>query len=1150
MICSSSSFKKSFIAFIIIFSSLTLKSQIVINEIFLSNGSYEIIKPQYNYLNWIELYNAGTTNKSGTFYLTDDSTNLKKYSFYLSSFAPGAFKVFYFTGIKTNTEVSFKPDADGGSLFLSNSSGAIVDETAYGKQFYNTSYGRVPDGIGNYQYLLTPTRLAGNSLNFASNRSINVLFSHGGGFYASSFNLVLTNTLGNGSIYYTIDGSEPGMASKKYTSPIAITKNTVILACIIETDKIPGNISTQTYFINQRKPDMKVISISTAPANLFDNTIGIYVQGTNGITLNCSDGPRNWNRDWERSANFELFNKSQIQVCNQNLGMRIAGGCSRGNAQKSLAITARSTYGKGRMDYPFFTNRSATNYNSLLLRNGGNDFGVTLFRDAMMQKLSDRFMNIEHQEMEPAVIFMNGEYYGIQCIYERSGEDLIEDIYGLKQEEIQMGEGEGLAIQGSVADYSNLLSFVNDNSLTIQKNFDKVDAEVDLDNFIEYYIFQCYLGNWDWPGNNCKYWRRISPKSKWRYVAFDTDFGFGLLENGAAYYNMLELITTINYGWPNYEWSTRLFRKLIENEKFKQKFINRFYAHINTSFKPATVIATIDSFASLLSKELPFHSNRWGSPAIDNWNWSVENMRVFANQRPEFVRQHLRDILGAGIDVSLSCRSGKPGYGYLSVDKVITNDTAFKGIFQKGATVEIEFIPAPGYQFKKAIKKSNSNKRIQFVAKGDSWKYFDRGDSLTDDWKNPFFDDGSWQLGMAQFGYGEGDEATTISFGADANNKFISSYFRKTFDFDSSSTYSDFNLNILVDDGAVVYLNGKELLRQRIANGIVDYSTLAAGADLENVFDSYAIDNKLFVNGPNVLAVEVHQNLANSSDISFDFEMYATQLGSSTDVEIFKNRFIDTLSENIDFIVYFEEIAPIADILINEISANNKTYADEYGETDDWFEIYNYGNDSVNLSGLFLTDSLPNPLKYIIPRDKGENIFLAPGEYKVIWTDKQLQQGPLHVNFKLSSGGEQLGFYQKVGNSILVLDAVGFESMKTFQSFGRFPNITGSFKNLYVSTPKAENLDLPSEIRESSPSIGIAKIIYLSQNHSISIQLNNSKTTPTTSMQISDLSGRILKVKTINGTFHRESLAHLKKGLYFVTVGNNEWKSTSKIVVH
>ena len=160
------------------------------------------------------------------------------------------------------------------------------------------------------------------------------------------------------------------------------------------------------------------------------------------------------------------------------------------------------------------------------------------------------------------------------------------------------------------------------------------------------------------------------------------------------------------------------------------------------------------------------------------------------------------------------------------------------------------------------------------IPKQSTWKYLADGTNQGGAWRQPGFNDSTWTSGLAEFGYGFGYEQTVVSYGSSAGNKYLTTYFRRTFNVSDASQISSLNTNLLVDDGAVVYLNGTEIKRYNMPTGTISYNTLASSAIGTSVsWQTYALPISALVNGENVIAVEVHQASANSADLLFDMEL-------------------------------------------------------------------------------------------------------------------------------------------------------------------------------------------------------------------------------------------------------------------------------------
>ena len=181
---------------------------------------------------------------------------------------------------------------------------------------------------------------------------------------------------------------------------------------------------------------------------------------------------------------------------------------------------------------------------------------------------------------------------------------------------------------------------------------------------------------------------------------------------------------------------------------------------------------------------------------------------------------------------------------------------------------------------------------VTIVPPDSTWRYLDDGSDQGTAWRESGFDDGPWSTGAAQLGYGEGDENTVIGYGPDSGNKYITSYFRREFNLQNAWQISELTVNLLRDDGAIVYLNGQEIVRSNMPAGAVTYTTqsagTASGADESTFFPFTADPTDVLEEGSNVLAVEVHQTSGGSSDVSFNLELIGTTSASGlieTDVE-------------------------------------------------------------------------------------------------------------------------------------------------------------------------------------------------------------------------------------------------------------------------
>jgi hypothetical protein len=163
-----------------------------------------------------------------------------------------------------------------------------------------------------------------------------------------------------------------------------------------------------------------------------------------------------------------------------------------------------------------------------------------------------------------------------------------------------------------------------------------------------------------------------------------------------------------------------------------------------------------------------------------------------------------------------------------------------------------------------------------FVSPGSEWRYLADGTDQSIAAHDFFRDDSSWSRGLAQLGYGDGDEVTVVPYGPDPNNKYITTYFRRSFWVTNAAQVTNLVLRLLIDDGAVAYINGVEVARVNMPAGPVTYTTLATLA-AENTWTEHTLSPGAIMTGQNLLSVEVHQANANTSDMSFDAGLTGTE---------------------------------------------------------------------------------------------------------------------------------------------------------------------------------------------------------------------------------------------------------------------------------
>jgi CotH kinase protein/Chitobiase/beta-hexosaminidase C-terminal domain/Secretion system C-terminal sorting domain/Lamin Tail Domain/Divergent InlB B-repeat domain len=1116
----------AFVAF-----AISASSQIVINEICATNGDVVIEPETGNFPSWLELYNP--TNAAvdvSWFMLSDDLALPGKWLIPGSTVIPAkGHLLIWCDGRWSGYHAGFSLDPDGESIILSTNTGTLLDRVDFPKQYTNNSYGRVSDGAGTWKHTSKPTPNANNSNQLNDVPMTQPVFSKGSGRYDGSVTIALSHPKNGVDIRYTTNGAEPSASSLKYNSPIKLQTTKVLKAKAFHPDFLASETASATYLLDEHTSTLPVVSISTNPKFLWDNTIGIYTDGTNGISGNCNGNNMNWNQAWDRHAVFEYLSPSGESLINQHADIRIGGACSRNNPQKSFVIQAKKKYGDGDFDYAFFpTKKKVDKFGQLFLRNAGNDFNTTMFRDAFLQSLGIGQMDLDYMAYQPAVFYLNGQYWGIQNLREKIDGDYIEANYGIDKDDVDLLETWENAIVGDNAAWVNYKTTLATLNPTDPTTFDFIDSHIDVQEYINYLVTEIYVANTDWPGNNVKFWRQRSTNGKFRWILWDTDFGFGLYE-GASYptHPTLNFATEVNGpGWPNPAWSTEHIRLVLQNPEFKNRFIATLSTAMRATFHPDRINEKIEEFRARIQAEVPYHKERWGGTIYD-WNYETTRMSNFATQRYTFMQSHVANFFGiAPLNFTVNTLPGASG-------KVLMNGVVTEPFenapYYSGVPYRVKAMPDAGFRFTGWSVTTTANQLINLVDNGAEWKYFDLGSLPSALWTSTGFNDAGWAQGNAQLGYGDGDEATTVNFGSDINNKYITTYFRKAFSITNLSNLTDINASILFDDGVVVYLNGFEVYRNNMPEGPIDNSTLALSAMPENSPTSFTISKSLLTSGVNTFSVEVHQVSGGSSDISFDFNASLTRSGGSTTYNVSNDEVYDTAYADVTMVANFEPLESIEGLVLNEVSTAPSFAKDNASEAEDWIELYNAGSSPINISGLMLTDDLTQKDKHVLNR--AVPWLLQPGAYQIFWADGQPEQGDDHLSFKLSAEGESIGIYQAAGFDTTVVAELDFGFVSAGFSWARLPNITGPFLLTNALTPGEANAEVEIVWMFPNPASQIVNVIIRDENTTVSIFDSMGRKA---SSQIFD-----------DPQVAALDISHLSNGIYMLKLksGNKELKS-------
>lgn len=677
------------------------RSQLLINEIMASNASFSYEEDYYNFSDWLEILNTGTSALNlGIFYLSDDLEDLQKWRLPDYSLSSGAYYIVYCDKEASGNHTNFGLRTEGETVYLSDASGNIIDYLAFGQQYPDISCGRDPSAREKLRYCATPTPGTANSVSTAKEPGPRASYSIPPGRLDAPASL----SLNGDAIHFTANNLQPSLSSSSYTEPLSISRTLTVKTKTYQEGYLPGMTYGQTYFLNEHSFTLPVVCLSFEPEHFFDDMIGIHVRGSNGTAGYCGD-VANWYQDWERPAWFEYFDEQGVRRIAQTIGVKMAGGCTRGRDQKAMSFYARGKYGNNNFDYAFFREKPDINsFPSVLLRNSGNDQDQTLLRDAFLQALVKQSMDIDYQAYQPAIVYFNGFYRGIYNLREKTNEDYVVTNYFLDEDDFDMLERDREIIQGSDEDYTVLVNYLKQNNLFDDAKYQVVASQIDVQEFINWLTINLYIGNRDWPGNNHKFWKS-KENGKWRWLMFDLDYGFGFRMDSKGYTH--ETFAHATDGSDS--WSTLLFRKLLQNEGFKKQFLSTYLTHVYSSFEPDWCNYVLDSLSAVIDYEIFYNQQRWGRTK-DQWEDYLTTLKKYAVDRHGFMPDYVKSYFNLNSDpVTLTVNNPDIRKGKVKVNEAIVQRYPLELDTYRELPLSIVAVPAKGYRFSRWINSADAS---------------------------------------------------------------------------------------------------------------------------------------------------------------------------------------------------------------------------------------------------------------------------------------------------------------------------------------------------------------------------------------------------------------------------------------------------------
>lgn len=831
---------------------------------------------------------------------------------------------------------------------------------------------------------------------------------------------------------------------------------------------------------------LPTLSVTTDLDNLFDPAIGIYA--------NAQQDGRDWERP--ASAEWLNPDGSKGFQVNAGLRIRGGFSRSNNNPKHALKLFFRGSYGDSVLDYPVHGDQGVSEFKKLDLRTAQNyswsfsGDGSNNFIAEVMARYNQRDLGQPYTRSTWIHVYLNGQYWGMYQTQERAEANYAASYFGgdaanydvLKPER---GAYQNIATDGNFDAYRLLWdqaiarapdgitpAFVDQAAyMRAQgKNLDGTDnlsypVLLDVDNLIAYMLETLRGGNLDAPISN--FLGNVRPNNYFAIRDRTGREGFRFFQHDAEH-TMRNVNENRNGPWnaATYESGTDYFnpqwlhQQLMANEEYRLRFADTVQDAFfnNGPLSDSALIAKVDTEVAKIQTAVIAESARWGdSKRGTNPPYTqADFLNAIAGLRNNYLPNRNPIVLNQFRNTTLALKDELGEYSLFVPAPLFPSIDApsflVDGAAQHGGQITtsstLRFNSPDGLVY---YTTDGSDPRLvgggidpaalvydpqqidqTLVASGQDWNYWDLGSQPPANWTATGFDDSQWGSGPSQLGYGDGDEATVVSFGSDSQQKHITTYFRKEFNANlSGGSFISATIRVRRDDGVAVYLNGVEVVRDNLPGGPLTSTTLASsvvGGVNESQWFEFTINPDLLQNGVNVIAAEVHQVSGTSSDITFDAEVLVSSQAAAaipfTDSTQVKARTLSDLGEwsaiNDAFFQILNVPASAANLRLTEINYNPIANGDA-----EYLELRNISAGAsavtIDLDGVTVTDGPSFP--YSIPI----GTTLLPGESALLVHDAAAFSLAYPGVDPAKIVGQYPGKLSNGGERIRIVDAAGLE---------------------------------------------------------------------------------------------------------------------------
>lgn len=763
------------------------------------------------------------------------------------------------------------------------------------------------------------------------------------------------------------------------------------------------NMDTRITRSTAQSPGHNGLTIAQAMLQGFKETPSISISMPAADFVNLYANPTSQGLERACSAEFLPAENDSRPAFQEHCGLKVQGGASRNSSKSpkhSLSFRFRTEYGAGRLGQVLFPEVDIENFNSIALRAGYNNSWIhgnsgqrsrgSMIRDQWMRESLRDMGNQDAGAGFLAHLFVNGLYWGLHNVAERQDNAHYANYDGGDSDLIDARNG-GTFVEGNSTAWNAMRSVVN------TRNWKNIQQVLDVDNYIDFQIIQIFGGNQDlkFDGN----WRAAGggPYSTptemrpWKLYSWD---GERVLENPSTNSNPRDIVG--------------IQSSLRTIPEYRQRFADRAHMHLtgDGALTPAKTRARWEKYATTIDKAVIAEAARWGdhrrSTAYDRDEWLTEQNRLYNSYFPVRTNNVINQLKnsdlyttvespafaingqtsqggfsGGNNQLTLNGETGTIYYTLDGTDPLLSDGTISPKAIPIFSGVAIESVfPFESDQWRyQASSAAFSSSNIVRTNPASGYG--------SNDWKHPQFNDSSWAKGQ---GLIAGRTATSIT-AARANtvmdiggfgSGYPTVYFRKDFEVIDAADVTSLTFSTIMDDGLIVYLNGKEMFRENMESGTVSYNDFALRSSNET--ESFETEVLLapgdLFEGTNTLSIELHNSSANSSDLGIDVALFLSRPAGEPIIKLPESALVtarlkieDEWSAPVSGTFLLEKPATASNLVISEINYHPREatllekldYAPLDLENKDLFEfieLTNTGSSSINLAGLSFTEGI------------------------------------------------------------------------------------------------------------------------------------------------------------------------------------------------